>query len=236
MLLRCAPRVDDASEDYDLCGATSRSRSRWPFCVAHTTQHNGALTWTEAYKLACLGSTTLKCPMCLTSPSQHHRQRLNTWHLQLLILVDERAPVIEYVAPAPADIHRDASPVIKFVAPAPVVTSATSMAVIQVVAQAPGVIFSAPSPVTDHLAPATAITFTTQAPVIEYVESTPSDFCAAPARVIDHVAPAPVIEHNAPPLAVTCFAPCEQLPLDTMVTVTIDVSSGTTCFVNPQFF
>ena len=109
------------------------------------------------------------------------------------------------------------------------------MAVIQVVAQAPGVIFSAPSPVTDHVAPAPAITFATQAPVIEYVVSTPSDFYAAPARVIDHVAPAPVIEHNAPPSAVTCFAPCEQLPPDTMVTVITDVSSDTPGFVNPQF-
>ena len=71
--------------------------------------------------------------------------------------------------------------------------------------------------------------------MIEYVISTPSDFYAAPARVIDYVPPALVIQHIAPPPAVTCFAPCEQLPPDTMVTVTTDVTSDTTGFVNPQF-
>ena len=56
MFLCCAPRVDDASENCDLCGATRLSPSRWPFCVPLTTLLNGALMWTKSCRLARLAS------------------------------------------------------------------------------------------------------------------------------------------------------------------------------------
>ena len=97
------------------------------------------------------------------------------------------------------------------------------------------VTYTAPLLETENVAPTPADTNAAPAPVTEYVTPTPTDFYAATARVIEYVAPAPVIEHIAPPPAVTCFALCQQLPPETMATVTTDVSSDTTGFVNPQF-
>ena len=127
------------------------------------------------------------------------------------------APVTEDVTPAPADTYTELSPVIQYVAPAPVVN------------------YAAPASVTEYVAPTPSDTYAALSPVTEYVTPTPTDFHAAPARMIEHVAPSPVNEHTAPPPAVTCFAPCQQSPPETMATVTSDASFDTTAFVNPQF-
>ena len=77
-------------------------------------------------------------------------------------------------------------------------------------------------------------TCTVDSPGIGYVTPAPAVTHATPAPVIEYVAPASVIEYITSAPAVTCLAPCELLPLETMATVNTDVSCDTTGFVNPQ--
>ena len=90
------------------------------------------------------------------------------------------------------------------------------------------------APVTEYVAPTPTVFHAATAPMIDYVTPAPADAYAAPARVIEYVAPAPMIKFFAPPPAATCFSPCQQLPPNTMATVTTDARSDTG-FVNPQF-
>ena len=111
------------------------------------------------------------------------------------------APVIDYVAPAPA-VAPFSSPAVSFEMPAPVV---------EYVAHAPAVTYAAPAPVVGYVSSAPAVTFAAHAPVIDYVAPAPSVTYAAPAPVFEYVAPAPVFGFIAPAPAVSFVAPSQQL-------------------------
>ena len=125
------------------------------------------------------------------------------------------APVVDYVAPAPA-VAPFSAPVVSFEAPAPVVGY---------VAPAPAVTCAAPAPVVGFVSPAPSVTFAAPAPVIDYVAPAPSVTYAEPAPVFEYVAPAPVLEYIAPAPAVSFVAPSQQLrPAYTAVAVTSGVN------------
>ena len=108
------------------------------------------------------------------------------------------APVIGYVAPAPAGEGSSrwkrhlAKP--EYVAPTSDVTD------------------TAPTPVIEYVAPPPYVLSATPATVIEDVTPTPAVICATTVPVIEHVEPAPVIEHIAPAPPMTISTPSQQFP------------------------
>ena len=108
------------------------------------------------------------------------------------------APVVEYIAPAPAVYAAPAS-VDEYIVPAPAVIAAPAP-VEMYIAPAPAV-YAAPAPV-EYIAPATAVIAATSP--VEYIAPAPAVY-AAPAPVVDFSpvpaviqAPTPTVEYLAP--------------------------------------
>ena len=99
-----------------------------------------------------------------------------SYSAQRLQCMPQLAPVVEYLAPAPA-----ASPVVEYISRGPAV-------------------YDAPASVVEYISPAPATS-----PVVEYISPGPAVY-AAPASVVEHIAPAPaarpVMEHFSPDPAV----------------------------------
>ena len=136
------------------------------------------------------------------------------------------APVVEYVAPAPAVSCAAPASVDEYLAPAPAVTYAAPAPADEFFAPSPAVSCAMPAPVDEYFAPAPAETYAAPAPVDGCFAPAPAVSCAAPAPVVEFFAPAPVEnfveipEIQAPPMV--DFS-AESAPLMSVTTPVVEM-------------
>merc|ERR1712107_273654 len=106
------------------------------------------------------------------------------------------APVVEYIAPAPA-VYAAPAPVVEYVAPAPAVVAAPAP-VVEYIAPAPAV-NAAPAPIVEYVAPAPAVTTLISSPPPVLKELPPTTVQGG--RMEIHGQVAPVFLGTAPPVA-----------------------------------